>query len=304
MSAPGWYPDPLGGRGARYWDGNRWDGAIQSGPPTTPQECPELAPKTEKSRRLWPLWVGMGVTVAIAVGSALFVLTRPARDIPKSAPPTPTTQATSAAASATPPTPTSPPASDVARRVKTLMQDHFDTDPKLRTFGLKIVDVSLVHKVGNEYRGTATISGPGGTLQTAVDVTADGSNIMWEIDSDKLNFTPTSTAAPRAGAVPGADEFGFFDGPRCSRLDVAAIIVRTSQSEAVVCRGDGPNLYFYKGLRLSDGGEITLSAVPSANGFIATNPSDGTQYAVTLSGLTITTGTGETFREPAIASGP
>src|SRR5690349_13631235 len=77
VTEPGWYPDPLGGQGARYWDGTQWEGAIQPGPPTAPQEFPEPPPTQEKARPLWPVWVGLSLAVVIAIGSAVFVLTRP-----------------------------------------------------------------------------------------------------------------------------------------------------------------------------------------------------------------------------------
>lgn len=206
---PGWYPDPLGGSGARYWDGARWDGATDASPPPA-EEFPEPLPVPDKPRGQWPVWVGIGVAVATAVASAVFVLTRPAgtANVTPAAPLPPARS--SAMSTPTTTASTTQNTDELVRRVKAMMQDKFDTDPELKKVGLKVIDIVLVHKTGNEYRGTATISGPGGTLQTTIDVTADGTSTMWEIDSSKLNFTPTPTAAPPPAAKPdGAEDFNI-----------------------------------------------------------------------------------------------
>jgi serine/threonine-protein kinase len=79
-------------------------------------------------------------------------------------------------------------------------------------------------------------------------------------------------------------------------------MVRTAQSQAVVC-DEGSGTYTYKGLRLKDQGRIDLSgALPTANGFTVSN-SDGTRYDISRSGLVITTA-GNVYTEQALASGP
>lgn len=109
----------------------------------------------------------------------------------------------------------------------------------------------------------------------------------------------TYGAAPIA--LPGADSQGFVDGPRCSFR--AALMVRTAQSQAVVC-DDGSGSYTYKGLRLKDSARIDVpGAVPSETGFIATNGAANTRYVLSRSGLSIYAD-GEVYLEPAIASGP
>lgn len=54
MTTPGWYPDPLGGQGARYWDGTQWDGAVPPELQEFPDSPPAPAP-VEKPRRNWPV---------------------------------------------------------------------------------------------------------------------------------------------------------------------------------------------------------------------------------------------------------
>jgi hypothetical protein len=209
---------------------------------------------------------------------------------------------------ATQTTPTITPAADIAAMVKKSMQRKFDTDPDVSVLGLRVVDVKLVNKAGNEYKGYATIhAGNGETDDVPVEVTADGDNTLWETPPGALAFAiPDMTTSPvRPFPVPGADSFGFFDGPRCSMLDTAALIIRTEQSGVVICRNDAPNSYTYHGLRLSDGAQITLPARSvEGGGFSAVNSDDGTRYEVTREGLSIYTPDGETFREPATAFGP
>ncbi|KDE98391.1 hypothetical protein Y900_005420 [Mycolicibacterium aromaticivorans JS19b1 = JCM 16368] len=207
MTEPGWYPDPLGGQGARYWDGSRWDGAIQPGPPTGAQEFQESSPTaphtTEKSRRFWPLWV-LGLAVVIAVGSAVFVLSTPSGEGIKAAPTiTPTTTAAPKAAQA----------DQVAAEVQSSMQSKLDTDPDLSPLHLKVVHVDLVNKAGNEYKGIATVKTSRGTSHDVpIDVTSDGDKTLWEAAPGAFLFavqdmpTPTPVAppppAPRPAPVP------------------------------------------------------------------------------------------------------
>ena len=41
---PGWYPDPAGGAGARWWDGQGWTEHVQQQPPVLPQQ-PAVPPQ-------------------------------------------------------------------------------------------------------------------------------------------------------------------------------------------------------------------------------------------------------------------
>lgn len=195
---PGWYPDPLGGQGARYWDGTQWDGAIQP----EPQDFPESPPHVEKPRRNWSVWIGLTATAAIAVGSVAFVVTRTSSDVPQAAPTAaPTTAATS---------PTPAPTEAIARAVKTAMQRTMDDDPDLED--LTVVEVLLVHKSGNEYKGIATVKAADDTEHDVpVDVTADGSNVLWESPPGAFAFAgenrpssppPSPPPAPRLPPPP------------------------------------------------------------------------------------------------------
>ena len=104
--------------------------------------------------------------------------------------------------------------------------------------------------------------------------------------------------------LPDADNQGFLNyqgAGRCRGSDLAALMVRTAQSAALICQS-GPATFYYRGLRLSDGATIELAgAIPDETGFSVTNAVDGTRYELSRSGLVIQ-GPGQSAAEPAIES--
>ncbi|MFC9663349.1 protein kinase [Nocardia sp. NPDC127606] len=99
----------------------------------------------------------------------------------------------------------------------------------------------------------------------------------------------TTTVPPLQSSVSGADGQGFLNaGPRCNDNDAAMSIARTTRSRVVICH-TGDQRYYYKGVRVSDGAGIELDdPVPNGAGaYTVTNPTDGTQYQLDSSGLTI-----------------
>ncbi|MCV7134932.1 hypothetical protein H7J06_18280 [Mycobacterium hodleri] len=105
--------------------------------------------------------------------------------------------------------PTDAAASDTKRS----MQDKLDSDPDLSQLKLKVVDVVLVNKSGNDYKGIATVKTPiGKEHDVAVDVTADGSHLIWEAAPGAFLFAlqeqsetpPPAAAAPPAPSGPQA----------------------------------------------------------------------------------------------------
>ncbi|MEV6767706.1 serine/threonine-protein kinase [Nocardia sp. NPDC051030] len=113
----------------------------------------------------------------------------------------------------------------------------------------------------------------------------------------------TTTLAPLTGTVSGTDAQGFIGtgGARCNADNPAVAIGRTSGSRLVVCR-TGTGRYYYKGVRISDGAGIELDdPVPDGyGGFTVTNSTDGTQYRITSSALTIVKGGNVLADEPMI----
>lgn len=92
--------------------------------------------------------------------------------------------------------------------------------------------------------------------------------------------SPTKTPS-LSSPVQGADGLGFVGHPaRCDPGNPPAAVVRTALSLAVVCQ-TGPENFYYRGERISDGANIELTnVVRSSDGFDATNPADGTRYEV------------------------
>ncbi|MFC9875288.1 serine/threonine protein kinase [Nocardia salmonicida] len=112
----------------------------------------------------------------------------------------------------------------------------------------------------------------------------------------------TTTVAPLQSSVSGADGRGFLTaGPRCNDNDAAMSIARTTRSRVVICH-TGDQRYYYKGVRASDGAGIELDdPVPNGDGaYTVTNPTDGTQYQLNASGLTIIKAGSVLASEPVI----
>lgn len=61
MPAPGWYPDPSGSGGLRYWSGTAWTEQVSPVGPSIP------GPPSRRRRWLVPLIAGGAVTVAVLV---------------------------------------------------------------------------------------------------------------------------------------------------------------------------------------------------------------------------------------------
>ena len=87
---------------------------------------------------------------------------------------------------------------------------------------------------------------------------------------------------------------------RCDSDVIQAVIARTSNSAFVIC-GYATEFAYYRGQRFSDGKGIELfDVVPTSDGFVVTNPSDGTRYEVRPSALTIVMPDGRRFSEPMV----
>lgn len=191
---PGWYP-PV--------EGAQWSQPVDF---PAPERAPEPVPVTHNWLVTASLAVGVaGVTAAVI----LAVVWWPRSSVstaPTSVPsPDPVTIQQVA------PAPTALPAEAIASSVRSSMQHDLDSDPDLRGLGLKVVDVTLVHKSGNEYKGIATVrTRDGVSHDVPVDVTADDANTLWETPEGAFSFVddrpPPPAAAPPPPAVPGSVE--------------------------------------------------------------------------------------------------
>jgi len=103
---------------------------------------------------------------------------------------------------------------------------------------------------------------------------------------------PLAIAAPTA--VPPSDSQGYVDSTaRCTKPDTAVIFGTTDTSRVAICKTAG-GTYEYRGVRVSDGAKLIVTASQTSSGdFIAKN--DGVTYTVTATSLTVSAG-GSTIR--------
>ena len=112
--------------------------------------------------------------------------------------------------------------------------------------------------------------------------------------------TTTTTTTP-TDAPSGTDAQGFVGHTaRCDSDSSPAVMIRTATSLAVICQ-TGPNSFYYRGERLSDGANLEIAnAVRSGDGFVAVNPADGARYEVSPDNLTISSNGRIDSSEPAL----
>ena len=103
---------------------------------------------------------------------------------------------------------------------------------------------------------------------------------------------PLAVAVPTA--VPPSDSQGYVDSTaRCTKPDTAVIFGTTDTSRVAICE-TASGTYEYRGVRVSDGAKLIVTASQTADGdFIAKN--DGVTYTVTATSLSISAG-GSTIR--------
>lgn len=111
----------------------------------------------------------------------------------------------------------------------------------------------------------------------------------------------TSTTPSLSGEVDGADALGFVGHTaRCDPGSPPAAVLRTAKSLVVVCQS-GPENFYYRGERISDGAHIELSgAVRASGGFDVVNPANGVRYQIRPEMLTILSGSHVDSAEPAL----
>ena len=91
--------------------------------------------------------------------------------------------------------PTPAPTEAIAGEVEKAMQRPLDDDPDLQD--MTVVEVLLVHKSGNEYKGIATVRASDDTEHDVpVDVTADDENLLWEGPPGAFAFADETRPSP------------------------------------------------------------------------------------------------------------
>lgn len=131
------------------------------------------------------------------------------------------------------PTATISPSEAAATTVKSSMQHKLDTDPNLSPLNLTVVDVILVNKAGNEYKGIATVKTPEGPdHDVAVDVTADGTNVLWETAPGAFAFAAQpSPPPPRPPAAAPAER-----APRVLQPSQGGMVYLATKSGKTRCQ--------------------------------------------------------------------
>lgn len=108
---------------------------------------------------------------------------------------------------------------EIGETTKTSMQQKFDLDPQFRKWHLIVTNVQVLKQGDNRYQGIATIVHEGGAHEMPVDITADGSNVMWQVQPGAFMFvaqrelqkllsvpTDSSDAPPKINALLAAEE--------------------------------------------------------------------------------------------------
>ncbi|MCP1376004.1 hypothetical protein [Dyella lutea] len=75
---------------------------------------------------------------------------------------------------------------DLETSVVQLMQEKFDSTPQIASYHLYVNKVTLIHVEGNRYKGIATVIANGHPYDVPVDVTADGKQVMYQMDTSAL----------------------------------------------------------------------------------------------------------------------
>jgi hypothetical protein len=70
---------------------------------------------------------------------------------------------------------------DLAKEVRAEIIKKFASDPE--TAGIKVGELALVHRGGNDYRGILEVTAEGESEQLSVEVTYDGETILWQIEA-------------------------------------------------------------------------------------------------------------------------
>lgn len=111
--------------------------------------------------------------------------------------------------------------------------------------------------------------------------------------------SPTATQSVSAPSPYPSDDRGFINSSaRCDSSQTAVAVARTQDSLVAMC-ADQSGHYVYRGVRLSDGAALNVSA-ESTGGREFVAHSDGVTYSLTAQQLLITAGDTVIRREPVI----
>jgi hypothetical protein len=76
----------------------------------------------------------------------------------------------------------------ISETVKTSMQHSFDSDAQFKEYHLTVSKVQVVNESGNKYRGIATVIYDQESHNVPVEITADGTNVLWQTQQGAFLF--------------------------------------------------------------------------------------------------------------------
>ncbi len=173
---------------------------------------------------------------------------------------------------------------------------------------LALVAVLLVAALGYLWLsfGTKTQTTPA-VPAAAPEATVTVAGTTTETDTDTAAAVTPVAQTP---TVPGTDQFGFVGSPaRCAGGEQLVLVMRTSGAKGgsfvAICSSGGG--YVYHGAHVDDVSGISLPAVRSGDGFVATNSSGGSTYTYRVdpsSGLVVSGPDGVELAEPVASVWP
>lgn len=81
-----------------------------------------------------------------------------------------------------------PSTEEIGATVKASMQQTLDNDATFKQWHLSVSNVAVVHQSENRYQGIATVMHEGEPHEVPVEITADGSNVMWQVQPGAFLF--------------------------------------------------------------------------------------------------------------------
>lgn len=81
-----------------------------------------------------------------------------------------------------------PSVDQIGETVKTSMQQKFDSDTQFKKWHLSVTRVQVLKQGENRYQGIATVMHEGESHDVPVEITADGSNVMWQAPPGAFMF--------------------------------------------------------------------------------------------------------------------
>lgn len=100
----------------------------------------------------------------------------------------------------------SPSKDEVAAQAKVSMQQKLDTDETLSRYSLKVESITIVEEAKNKYKGMAGVRYEGSIKNVAIDIVADGEDLIWQASPMAFAFVMLSKNMAENYKEGGVDE--------------------------------------------------------------------------------------------------